>query len=184
MFITDGGQRIELVRASPDGVRLLEWAFDRFASAGLDEPDIHRVHFGDETRACDARSGWADVTDRGVEIAICATADDLCRDGTGTALATAAKFCALHELSHGWLIEHATEAVRSAFLDHAGLEVWYAGDETPWHRRGAEYAAEVVAWGLMDKPLRLIRIESPDCDHLEAGFHLLTEARPLVRCDP
>lgn len=183
VFVTDGGQPIDLVGESPDGIRLLDWAFSRFATAGLDEPDIHRIHFGDQTPGCDSRAGWARVTDRGVEIAICAADDRLCREGPGSTLTVPARFCALHELAHGWLIEHASESVRSAFLDHAGLDVWTAGEETPWHRRGAEYAAEVVAWGLMDKLLRLIRIESPNCEHLEAGFIILTEAAPLVHCD-
>ena len=182
-YVTVDGQQIEVVNPSTDTVRLLDWAFSRFQAAGLLEPMVDRIHFGDETPGCTDRSGWTRQTDVGIEMAICLAADRLCQSGIGSPLRTPAKFCVLHELAHGWIIAHLSDETRAVFLDHVGLADWMAtSDETPWHRRGAEYAAEVVAWGLMDDLLELIRLETPDCIQLQTRFTILTGAIPLVRC--
>lgn len=182
VYLSADGQRIEIVNPSEDTTRLLDWAFLRFREAGLVEPRISKIHFGSESPGCASRSGWTRQTDNGVEVAICLDDDRICQPGNGSPLTAPSKFCTLHELAHGWLIEYASEETRSAFLDHAGLDRWIPAEETPWHQRGVEYAAEVVAWGLMDDVLDLIRLESPDCEQLEARFTILTGIDPLVSC--
>ena len=167
---------------SEDTTSLLDWAFLRFRTAGLLEPQITRIHFGSQIPGCGSRSGWTRQTETGIEVAICLDDDRICRHDGASPLTTPSKFCTLHELAHGWLIEHASEEIRLAFLDHAGLDSWIAAEETSWHQRGVEYAAEVVAWGLMDKGLDLIRLETPDCRQLEARFAILTGITPLVSC--
>lgn len=92
-----------------------------------------------------------------------------------------ARFGLLHELAHVWLEQFSTEELRSAFLNATGLTTW-GGAEAPWHQRGVEYAAEVLAHGLMDENVTLVRLGSPPCDQTRAGFTLLTGAVPLVGC--
>ncbi len=178
-----GGQQITVVNPSENAIRLLDWAFSRFLEADLEEPPIDRIYFGDLTADCTSKSGWTRKVGGSVEVAVCQADERLCRNDDDSTLANPAKFCALHELAHGWLIEYASAETKTHFLNHTNLSAWMPTEETPWHERGAEYAAEVMAWGLMDTQLDLVRIESPDCDDLEVGFTILTGTMSLVRCD-
>jgi hypothetical protein len=49
----------------------------------------------------------------------------------------------------------------------------------PWHRRGMEHAANVIAWGLLDDPYPLSRTYPNDPQSLTEAFRLLTESDPL-----
>jgi hypothetical protein len=49
----------------------------------------------------------------------------------------------------------------------------------PWADRGVEYAADVIAWGLIEEPIDMVRIGRPSCDELSAAFRLLTMVEPL-----
>jgi len=53
----------------------------------------------------------------------------------------------------------------------------------PWIERGVEYAADVIAWGLIDETLPMVRLGAPPCTELAAAFTQLTGA-PLAsdRC--
>lgn len=181
-FVTGEGRTIELVGPSPDGRRLLMWAFSRFETAGLAEPVVDAIHFGDGTVGCERASGWTRPSPDGVELAICLPEDRLCLDGAGTELANLAKFCALHELAHTWMLAHLDPSAERDFLVHAGLDEWHPTADTEWHRRGVEYAAELLAWGLMDTPMTLVRIESPSCEHAAEGFAVLTGEATLIGC--
>jgi len=82
----------------------------------------------------------------------------------------------LHEIAHAW--DHHTLAgeAREAFLTTRGLSSWRNGD---WHERGAEHAAEIIVWGLMDRPVRPGRIYNNSCDELLDGYIALTGVAPL-----
>ena len=103
----------------------------------------------------------------------------MCRRIDGVVLTSPGKLCLLHEMAHAWLAQHLTTATRTAFLEHASLTTWWDA-EVRWHERGVEYAAETLAWGLMDRRLRMVRIGDPTVDHLETGYRLLTGAEPIV----
>ncbi len=183
LYESKDGQQIVVVNGSAAAIRLLDWTFSRFLAADLEEPPIERINFGPDTPGCASAAGWAKVTDGGVEIAICLAGQQVCSGGITAELTNQAKFCALHELAHGWMVAFVPAETEAAFLDHTGLDVWISTGETPWHERGVEYGAEVMAWGLMDTRLGLVRIKPPNCRHLETGFTILTGVAPLVRCD-
>jgi hypothetical protein len=87
----------------------------------------------------------------------------------------------LHELGHAWLLDNLSEAVQSEFL--ALNDLSSRGDSAePWHRRSAEQAAENIAWGLLEQPIRLLRIGDPPCEKVAAGFELLTGSVSPHRC--
>ncbi|MGI9598680.1 MAG: hypothetical protein ACR2QK_21125 [Acidimicrobiales bacterium] len=146
------------------------------------EPKIEQIHFGPATAGCASRAGWARLTN-GVEVAVCLPGERICLDGVDSTLTNPAKFCGLHELAHAWLVQNVSAETEVAFLAHTGLDTWMTTEDTPWHKRGVEYAAETIAWGLMDTRLNLIRLADPDCRQIEIGFGLITGATPLVHCD-
>ena len=74
------------------------------------------------------------------------------------------------------------EAAQSRFVEHVGLDTW--DDLTvPWHRRAIEHAADTIAWGLMDREMRVLAIGDPDRESLVVGFRILTGTDPLPRTD-
>lgn len=74
------------------------------------------------------------------------------------------------------------EAVREEFGEHVGLETW--NDPTvAWDRRAIEHAADTIAWGLMDREMRMLAIGDPTRDELVVGFRILTGTDPLPKTD-
>ena len=88
----------------------------------------------------------------------------------------------LHELAHAWTLDHVSTDLEGRFLDLVRLNVWQDA-ALPWSEQGVEYSAEVIAWGLLDRSSRMVRIGDPDCEDLAAAFRLLTDAEPLQVCE-
>jgi hypothetical protein len=88
----------------------------------------------------------------------------------------------LHELGHAWLSRSVSQRLQTAFLELRGLETWNDRDQ-PWHQRGAEHAADIIAWALMDRDVWMYRIRPNDPSSLLAGYQLLTGRQPLGRSD-
>lgn len=74
------------------------------------------------------------------------------------------------------------DAVRERFVDHVGLETWN-DPMVPWDRRAVEHAADTIAWGLMDREMRMLAIGDPSREELVVGFRILTDTDPLARTD-
>ena len=85
----------------------------------------------------------------------------------------------LHELGHAWILDYTDGPARSRLLDLSGRETW-DDPAAAWHLRGSEYAAEVLAWGLLDGVVPLVRIGDPPCLELIEAFELLTGSRPVA----
>jgi hypothetical protein len=51
--------------------------------------------------------------------------------------------------------------------------------EGDWHDRGAEHAAEIIAWGLIDRPTRPGHIDQNSCEELLAAYTTLIGETPL-----
>ena len=151
----------------PSWRQRVEWALDRFAAAGLPLPPmdvtVHR-----HTRPCDGNSG---LYRHGppVEVHICSMGDADTR---------AARLITLHELAHAWAETYLEPSQRERFLDLRGLQMWVDATR-PTHEWGAEHAAEVVSWGLMDAEVELIRIHDADSSALSTAFELLVKRDPL-----
>ncbi|MDJ0953706.1 MAG: hypothetical protein QNJ81_08500, partial [Acidimicrobiia bacterium] len=85
------------------------------------------------------------------------------------------------ELGHAWLLANLTPEGEAEFLAVRGLEHWSNGS-VPWHERGAEQAAEILAWGLMDEAIALVRIGNPACADATAAYEVLTGSPPMRSC--
>jgi hypothetical protein len=110
-------------------------AVDRFASVGLDLPDlVIRMH--PDTHGCGGKQGLFQArADIGVI--------DLC---------FSREFLVLHELGHAWEHFALDDRDRAGFLRATGFETWRSRD-VPWSRRGIERVADSIAHGLLSAPL-------------------------------
>ena len=144
------------------------WGISRFQAAGLRLPSPISVEVHDGTAACHGHSGRFQPGDTPV-VHLCAAAEPGSR---------VARLITLHELAHAWAETQLGPAERDAFLTQRHLDVWIDGDVAP-HRWGAEHAAEVVSWGLMDEPVRVIRVDDAEPARLLDAFEALAHRPPL-----
>jgi hypothetical protein len=148
-------------------VAMVEWGIALFDEAGLTLPPIE-VHGHRGTETCGGRPGlhrWIDGRSR----------IDLCTRFSRSSQ----ELLVLHELAHAWDRVSLTPARREAFLELRGLTDWRHEDLDHWADLGAEHAAEIVMWGLADRPVRVVRIDGGSCAELLAGYRLLTGDEPL-----
>jgi hypothetical protein len=146
----------------------LGWALDLFAAAGLALPPIEAVRHG-STDACFGRRAAHTWRDGRSTIHLCPEEDT----------AKVRRYRMLHELAHAWDRRALTESRRAAFLRLRGLTEWRNDDPDRWHERGAEHAAEIMVWGLIDRPVRPVSIPDNTCADLLAGYVMLTGRSPL-----
>lgn len=88
----------------------------------------------------------------------------------------AQEWAILHEIAHAWDYHSLDSGTRSAFLELRNHDAWREG---AWHERGAENAAEIIAWGLIDRPSKPVHIYGNSCEELEAGYETLTGQKAL-----
>ena len=174
----DAGPTIEIEAITTEQAGHAEWALTRFAYAGLQLPSL-RIVFHDSYQACGTREGVLRVsrTDRTAELTI-----HSCERDPGRLRRNL-----LHELSHAWEQSGAISAsTRAEFLRLRGLQSWDS-DALPWNERGEEQAAEIMAWGLMERhapiPTDVGDYGAQDPDRLAQAFTLLTGRIPLFGGD-
>lgn len=163
---SSAGASVEFVDLPAGQVEIATWAVGLYDEAGLALPAITFVFHGDDTEVCDGWFGRHDATAGGSVIGICTSR-------TGPPI----EALFIHELAHAWCAHSLSEQRRSDFQELRGCPVW-RGD-VPWHERGAEHAAEILMWGLIDRPTGVITIHDHGCDALEAGYRTLTGDAPL-----
>jgi hypothetical protein len=80
------------------------------------------------------------------------------------------------------MIDHVDDAAIQELLVVSGRSTW--DDQTvPWIDRGVEYAADVIAWGLLEEALPMVRLGAPPCVELRASFGALTGLEAVAgRC--
>jgi hypothetical protein len=159
---------------------LVDWAASRFERVGLDLPDVS-VTFHDASVECRGFGGLYIPSTR--EIRICQMVNTTM----------------VHELAHAWIETTFDETDRQEFMAQRGLEVW-ADPGYEWSELGAEQAAEVITWGLMDRNIlirwietaadgqevpsfRLFKLPDSSPDELIAAYELLTDDSPTDRLD-
>ncbi len=160
--------RIEYTDTPADVVELAEWAVGLYDEAGLELPSVEFRFHGEDVDGCDGHEGLHRPGDAQHVIELC-RADDY---SLGTQLTI------LHEFAHAWIAHGADQSARDAFRELRGFDHWNDRD-TPWHENGVEQAAEIVVWGLVDRPIGVARITQNSCDELDAGFVALTGRSPL-----
>lgn len=152
--------------ASPELVDRFEIAYERFVQAGLSLPELD-VTFHDSGNGCGGNVGLH-RTEAGVAYL------DLC---------VPTNHLILHELAHAWETSFASEASRVAFLEYWDLQYW-RNSEVEWHDRGAERAADAIAFALSavvsDPAESLIKVV---CGYpVITGMSLPAAWEPVVLC--
>jgi hypothetical protein len=155
----------------------IDFAFTQFALAGLELPDVP-ITFPTEATACHGYGGVYLPTQQAVRI---------CRPSKRTMI---------HELAHAWIEMTISDDDRQTFLEVRGLDLWVGGDQ--WDQRGAEQAAEIITWAVMDRNMslrwidtnadgtttyswRLAKIPDSNPDQLAAAYQQLTGQQPHTR---
>jgi hypothetical protein len=179
------GSLIPLFNSTAELENLAAWGLSRFVDAGLEPPAVDSFTFA-PVEQCSTLSGIVvEGPGRSRDVVLCTDAFAACRPDRAscTTFDVSARFGLLHELAHAWLADSLDSHGTEQFLALRGLDVWRDA-ATPWHERGAEHAAEIVAWGLMDERVTLVRLGDPPCSDLAAGYTLLTGASPQRTCNP
>lgn len=147
---------VEVSGATPQELELARWAVGRFKIAGLQAPVVE-IRFHTDASGCDGHLGYAQ-----------AGRVDVCT----VLLNEMARRNLLHEMSHIWIDQNVSWAVRAQFLHVRSLRSWNASTDR-WEERGYEQGAEIMAWGL---GTRILTAQVPDNrpEQLRAGFELLT----------
>lgn len=159
---------VELTALPPEMQELADWAVDLFAEAGLELPPLRFEHHGEDRSHCGGRTGAHHLVEAVSVIEVCTAS-----------VAPATQVMLLHETAHAW-VEHALgDGPKAAFQELRGWVHWRDYEAVPWHENGTEQAAEILVWGLIDRPLAMVRIEQNSCGELEAGYRALTGRPPL-----
>ena len=152
----------------PDHQKIALCAAGLFAEAGLELPPIDfRGHTGLE--GCFGRAGSHQREGDRSTI-------DICTDTTG---AFSTWILYLHEMSHAWAEHRLSPERKAAFQELRGWEHWRDYDAADWHENGTEQAAEIMVWGLIDRPWHCMRIFQNTCEDLHEGYVTLTGLAPL-----
>jgi hypothetical protein len=145
--------------------RTVDWAMRRFRAGGLKGlPPLDVVLHGSRT-ACDGYVGL-----------YLAGRIDLCTEGL---LEPYARKFTLHEMAHAWTEANLPDEVLDRFLLTRGIARWN-DQRLPWEERGAEQAAEIIAWGLGEGELAPRLPEAVDPATLAHLYELLTGRQPMT----
>lgn len=150
---------------------MIAWAKGLFSDAGLALPEVDvSFHAGTEPcRGAEGRWEHADgVTDR---VIVCTTHEkphvqDEWRRRT-----------LVHELAHAWAARNLDGASKDRFVNLRGLAAWYDGS-AEWSEQGAEHAAEIISWGIIDAKIHLWQLPNATCPAMAAGYYTLTGMEP------
>ena len=121
-----------------------------FQDAGLRLPGIDFVGHADRAM-CNDKDGIA---------RLCTTETNLWQ-----------KRIVIHEMAHAWDHHTLDHEAREELMAIRTIKGWRDGE---WHERGAEHAAEIITWGVIDQPLNITTIEENSCQELRTGYATLT----------
>jgi len=149
--------------ANPAQVEMAEWALGRFAAAGLELPPLTIRFVGPDLAACDGSRARAYLDHDPIEVRICWN-DQL---------------IVLHELAHVWEADNVPADQHEPFMEmREGVEAW-ASREVAWEARGREHAANVIAWGLLERPYPVSQTYPNDSASMIEAFRFLTNTDPI-----
>jgi hypothetical protein len=146
---------------------LIDWAMGLYADAGLELPPLEFVHCATR-EPCRGGRGFYTGARSPATIRICIPE-----------AGRSAQSVFLHEIAHAWDAYTLDNHRREAFLELRNLEQWWDDSSTHWHMYGAEQGAQILVWGLIDRPIRIATIPDAGCADLRAGYVLLTGRPPL-----
>ena len=155
--------RVVIDAADAAHAAMAEWALERFDAAGLELPPLLVAISGRDQSFCGGVPARAFPQAQPAEVRVCW--DDA--------------FILLHELAHIWEAHNLDPERRVGFADlREGVEAWRDRD-VPWEARGAEHAANVIAWGLLEDPYPISRTYPNDVASMLEAYRDLTGRDPL-----
>jgi hypothetical protein len=160
--------QVEFVDMPPEFEVAADWAIGLFDEAALDLPPIRYEFNGDAPGPCADRPGLRHSVE-GVDVIEICTSE----------MSNATQGMILHETAHAWIEHNLTPERKAAFQELRGWTYWRNYEAAAWHENGTEQAAEIMVWGLIDRPLAMVRINQNSCDELDAGYRVLTGRAPL-----
>ncbi len=146
-------------------IELIQWARGRFAAASLSFPDVD-ISFHRDSAPCRGNLGTYYPGDQ-PRVAVCRTHDDPALERRFR------EWALLHELGHAWIQTNLDSAARERFVELRGAESW-ADRDLEWFDRGVEQAAEIMAWGLLDREPGFVGIRDKACRQLDRAYRFLT----------
>jgi hypothetical protein len=156
----------------PADVRqVVDWAVGRFEAAGMELPALRVVYHGDDADPCAGYLGVHRQVDDVHRI-------ELCTSLRGRVM----EVLVLHEMAHAWIEREVGDDAREQFRQLRGWTHWRDHAAVAWHENGSEQAAEILAWGLLDRPMQVVRIHEASCEDLVVGYRTLTGVEPLNEC--
>lgn len=159
---------VQFVDVPDEFADMANWAVDLFDEAGLQLPPMRFVYHGDDQTPC---SGW-----RGAHRYVDGRSTiDICTSDPGNVTAG----LVLHETAHAWAAHELSDDRKAHFQALRGWTYWSNHQDAEWHENGSEQAAEMMVWGLIDRPVGIITINDHSCDDLDAGYRALTGQPPL-----
>jgi len=159
---------VGFVDMPPEFVVLANWATGLFDEAELELPPLRFIYHGVDEQECGGYPGHH-VVEGDVSVI------ELCRDEINLPV----KVLVIHEIAHAWARHSLTDERRDAFQAVRGWDHWHDYEAAAWYENGTEQAAEIMVWGLLDQPIKIMRINDASCDQLDAGYRALTGAAPL-----
>ena len=152
---------------------LMDYGKAQFTAAGLEYPEDVVATFHDDGEACGGQDGRFRHIDGVDRIWICKTHEN------PEIREVWRKRTLIHELAHVWESRTLDDSERAAFLELRGLDTWNDSSHG-WSQRGAEHAAEILTWGLLDESFQYVLIPDHGCDAFAEGYELLTGLQPLT----
>jgi hypothetical protein len=164
-------EHLEIQGGSVEQRATVMWAAGRFKEVGLDFPRPP-LYLYEGTMQCGGYAGSTHVLPESVTVHVCVEGHgDLAR-------------IVLHEFAHAWDLAFGgiSKETRTDFLALRGLGEWNDSNDD-WAERGAEQAAEIIAWGLQESVARIptrVALAGPnDLESLASAFQVLVGAPPL-----
>ncbi|NNF54965.1 MAG: hypothetical protein HKN03_11055 [Acidimicrobiales bacterium] len=161
-------QAVRLSELPPAYAEMVYWAVGLFQRAELELPELEISYVGLDAKGCDWRLGGHRRVGDLSQITLCETPNLHIRE-----------HLVLHEIAHAYLEHHLAPNRKARFKSLRGWTEWWNYDAAPWHENGAEQAAEILVWGLIDRPVGIVRIYQNTCAELDAGYRILTGRPPL-----
>ncbi len=164
-----GPDSIELTNMPDRFVDMVDWSVSLFKDAELELPPMRFAHHADSKEPCGGAPGLHRVVEGVSSIEVCTTEATF-----------PAQVMILHEIAHAWIAHNLSPTRKEIFRELRGWEHWNNHTTAAWHENGSEQAAEIMVWGLVDRPIPMLRIADADCDALDAGYRALTQAAPTT----
>ncbi len=157
------GQQVTIIGATAEETVLVEWAIDRYDTAGIEVRPITVVFHRQEEgwKPCNGPIGYDYGSTRTVHMCNPTRPDHERRRWM------------LHQLGHVYIFDTMSHEDIQLLVQHSHSPSWN-DDDHKWQDPGQERAADLVAWGLNPDPVPVDWMQDLPCEQRADLFHTLT----------